>query len=631
MSKRIKEIIEELNATDEHYQLEVKRGSKIGKSILESICSFSNEPGLDGGVVVLGISEDTNSLFPSYVVSGVENLDKLQRDIASQCAEVFNIPIRPQISVETTGDKNVIFIDVPEASPQQKPIYFQNQGLPGGAYRRIGSTDQRCTPEDLFLFFNKEDEFDKSVIADSDWEDLSESAVERYRKLRKEVNPAAEELEYEDKDLLRALNAIKKVKGEWKLTNTGLLVFGKKMALRRLMPMVRVDYIRVPGKKWIEDPENRFTSSLDLRGPLIGLVNRAISVIVDDLPSDFLLPEGEVQAKSKWKLPYRVLREAIVNAFIHRSYRINQPIQIIRYANRLEIRNAGFSLKPLEQIGEPGSFIRNAGIAAIFHDTNLAETKGTGFRTMEKLMKAAEMAPPTYESHHHRNSFVLRLLLHHFLNEEDIKWLAKFHTYSFTDTQKIALIFIREVGAIDNLSYRQLTGLNNTQASIELRKLRKEEMIKQKGGGKSTYYLPSKLFNSFLSAQEDSLSTQADGLFPEEGDLLPQEDDLLPQEDGLLPQVKKENLPQKLQQELTQIGQRSRDVKLIKKIIVQLCAYKPFSISELSGFLGRGERYIRKRYVRELMEEGVLEYTIPKMISHPNQKYRTVKNNGKKK
>ena len=62
-------------------------------------------------------------------------------------------------------------------------------------------------------------------------------------------------------------------------------------------------------------------------------------------------------------------------------------MQIIRYSNRIEIINAGYSLKSLEAIGEPGSFSRNPHIAAIFHDTNLAETKGTGIKSMRKHLK----------------------------------------------------------------------------------------------------------------------------------------------------------------------------------------------------------------------------------------------------
>ena len=41
---------------------------------------------------------------------------------------------------------------------------------------------------------------------------------------------------------------------------TEKVLFGKPLALRRLLPMVRIDYIRVPGNEWVEDPENRFQS-----------------------------------------------------------------------------------------------------------------------------------------------------------------------------------------------------------------------------------------------------------------------------------------------------------------------------------------------------------------------------------
>src|SRR5690554_3446216 len=487
----IQEILDTLNQSDEHSSLEVKKGSEIGKSILETICAFSNEPNLGGGIIVLGIEEEEHSLFPTYKVVGVDNIDKIQKDIATQCASTFNQSIRPKITVETSQQRNVILIEVEELDAAMKPVYFKNQGLPKGAYRRIGSTDQRCTEDDMFIFYNKEDSFDSGLVEDSELEDISDEAVSLYRRLREKVNPNAEELEYNDLDLLRSLNCIKKHNDQWKLTNCGLIVFGSKMALRRLMPMMRVDYIRVSGKEWVEDPDERFSTTLDLRGPLITLVQRVVSAIVDDLPTSFLLQEGKIQAESKWLLPLRVLREAVVNSFIHRSYRVNQPIQIIRYSNRIEIRNAGFSLKPVESIGEPGSVNRNTFIASIFHETNLAETKGTGFALMQKLMKASEMLPPTFESDHSNNTFTLRLLLHNFLNEADINWLNNFSHLSLSEEQKMALIFVREVGAIDNKSFRQLCGVSTRKATLLLRDLQIKDLVDQKGKSKSTYYVPN--------------------------------------------------------------------------------------------------------------------------------------------
>src|SRR5690606_4385849 len=257
--------------------------------------------------------------------------------------------------------------------------------------------DHHCTEDDLAVFYQQTDSFDQSIIKDATLDDLSEESIELYRKYRKKVNPSAEELIYSDEDLLRAISAVKKIDNELKITYTGLLTFGSRLGLRRLLPMVRVDYIRIPTNEWIGNTDQRFTTTLDMRGSLLELVQRIINTINDDLPKGFELTDEHIQAKTKG-LPYRVLREAVVNALIHRSYRENSPIQIIRYPNRIEITNPGFSLKTEEQLGEPGSINRNPFIASIFHETNLAETKGSGIRFMQRLMNESGMMPPTFES-----------------------------------------------------------------------------------------------------------------------------------------------------------------------------------------------------------------------------------------
>jgi ATP-dependent DNA helicase RecG len=89
------------------------------------------------GTIVLGVTRDETSLFPSYIVEGIENPDKLQADLASQTASLFNQPVRPEIEVETLSDKKVVIkIQVSELPDGQKPLYLKNPGLPKGAFRR---------------------------------------------------------------------------------------------------------------------------------------------------------------------------------------------------------------------------------------------------------------------------------------------------------------------------------------------------------------------------------------------------------------------------------------------------------------------------------------------------------------
>jgi ATP-dependent DNA helicase RecG len=621
----VKDLIEKLNLSDECTTIEAKRATSIHRSILETICAFANEPGLGGGNILLGVVREETSLFPSYVVCGVENTDKLQLDLSTQCADMFNQPIRPEISVENVFGNNVLNVFIPELPQAQKPVYFKSDGLPRGAYRRIGSSDQRCTDDDLFVFYNKEDSLDSTIIKDSSFDDVSEEAIQIYRNLRAKVNPYAEELQYNDIELLQSLGCLKKEVTGYFLTYAGILVFGKRQSHRRLLPMVRVDYIRVPGNEWVEDPENRFTT-IDMRGPLIELVQRTFSAIADDLPKGFLLPDGEIQADSIG-LPSKVLREAIVNAFIHRTYRENQPIQIIRYSNRLEIKNPGFSLKPEEQLGEPGSKNRNPFIAAIFHETNLAETKGSGIRTMKSLMEKAELMPPTFESDHGNNSFTVRLLLHHFLNEEDVRWLSSFNHYEISDSQKRALIFLREVGAIDNATHRQMNGLEILKASGELRNLRDKELVLQKGKGRSTYYIPNSHKPEWglkpLSAPVHDLGAPVENTieFEANSTSAPLENLSAPVDHALVHQ-----LPKEIQVIIKDLPQRSNDPALLEAAILVICDYKPYKSTDLSAILGRSEKYLLRSFITRLKDEGKLEYTHPEMPNHPQQAYRTVKN-----
>nr|WP_311538521.1 ATP-binding protein [Ornithobacterium rhinotracheale] len=591
--------------------------------MLETVCAFSNEPGLGGGYILLGVTEEENTPFPSYTIAGVQNPDKLQLDLSTQCADRFNVTVRPQIDIENYEGKNIVKVYVPEIAERSKPVYFKNTGLPKGAYRRIGSSDQRCTDDDLLIFYQTEETFDSNIVQEASWEDISGDAIEQYRKLRYNVNQYAEELQYSDEDLLYSLGCAKKVGGKYIPTYAGLLLFGSRMAHRRLLPMVRVDYIQVPGNEWIKDPENRFTT-IDMRGSLLEMVQRVFSQITDDLPKGFLLPEGELQAESIG-LPSRVLREAIVNSLIHRSYREHQPIQVIRYSNRLEIKNPGFSLKPEDYLGEPGSKNRNPNIAAVFHETNLAETKGSGIGSMRKLMEKANLLPPTFESDHGRNTFTARLLLHHFLGTEDIEWLSHFDPFELNENQKRGLILLREMGALDNSTYRQTNNLDTHKATMDLRDLSKKGLLIQKAKGRSTYYIPGKN----LSTPAKDLSTPAKDLSTPAKDLsTPAKDLSTPAKDLSTPAKDLSTLPEigeELREKIKNLGQRERDNDKMMSIIAEICNNDYVRLADIAKILGRSEEHIKKKYLREMIASGILSYKYPDMINHPSQAYKTTK------
>ncbi|WOF96011.1 ATP-binding protein [Segatella copri] len=685
-----KELFAELNSFDENRRIEAKSVSAVGKSMMETVCAFANEPGLCGGYLLLGakrtgMAEDGR---PIYEPENIENTDKIQSDFVAMCNSMFNVRIRPIINVEEYLGKTVIVVKIEELPESQKPAYFAKRGLPEGAFRRIGPSDEKCSEEDMYLFYQSADTYDSCIVDDADLDDIDENALNFYRKLRKEVNPDAEELTLNDVDLLRALGAIKKNKqGGYDLTYTGLLVFGKQMSLRRLVPSFRVDYIRISGNQWLADGDNRFEQTIDMRGPLILMVNKACSAVMDDLPKGFELKKDSMQASTPAILPNKVLREAIVNSYIHRSNRVNQPIQIIRYSNRIEIHNPGYSLKPQDDWGEPGSMLRNPRISEIFHDTNLAETKGTGIGAMRRLMKEAGLMPPTFESNHDANKFTARLLLHHFLSKENMEWLAQYAEFGLVNEQKLALVFVREVGAIDNATYRQLdSSITHARARLEIHKLCNLGFLEKKGQGRNTYYIrTSKVVslgerlrpqNEKIPPQHGTLDekippqhgTLDEKIPPQHGTLdekIPPQhgtlDEKIPPQHGTLDekippqygtlgekippqhgtlgekippqhgtfeiesQPKSRNellreLPKGLQERVAKLGKWASREK-VSQLLVDLCAFKPYSNEELALIIQRAAKPMKDKYIKPLRLANKLFYWIPEMINHPLQKY----------
>ncbi len=239
------DLLNELNESDEHGRLEAKRSQKIGTSILETVCAFSNEPGLDGGYILLGIDRATSTLWPAYAAVGVTDPDALQNDLSSQCRTLFNRPVRPRLKVERIGRKTVIVVKIDEVPASEKPIFLSRDGLPRGAFRRIGSADHRCTAEDLIVFARDQVDgtYDESVVEDATMEDIDETAVALYRSERGRIKADAEELQSSDEDLLLALSCARNTREGLKPTVAGILLFGTRLALRRIFPMMRIDYI----------------------------------------------------------------------------------------------------------------------------------------------------------------------------------------------------------------------------------------------------------------------------------------------------------------------------------------------------------------------------------------------------
>ncbi len=617
-----KELFDELNAVDESSRIEAKRASELGKSIMQTVIAFANEPGLDGGYLLLGADWSTNEKGDTvYHAAGIPDPDRLQRDLATQCASSLNVTVRPDIQLETVGGKAVLVVYVPEADVTQKPVYLKSTGLPLGAFRRIGSSDQRCVDDDLWVLRGESQPVhgpDQSPLPDARLDDFDPTAIAAYRRERARINPQAEELDYSDEEMLEALGMLRRVEDRLQPTLAGIVLFGKPLALRRLLPMVRIDYIRVPGNEWVEDPENRF-QSIDIRKPLLLALPQAEASIIDELPKGFRLPEGQLQSVQEPILPRKVIREALANAAMHRNYLVHSPTQIIRYSNRIEIRNVGYSLKEPSQLGIPGSRLRNPTIAAVLHDLHLAEAKGTGIRAMRRLAGDAGLPLPEINSDRQANEFKLTLFLHNLLTEDDHAWLRHYAgTVVGADEAKV-LLYARATGAVDNSACRDFCGLDTLSASLVLRRLRDRGLLEKQGAGNRTYYILS-------GSDSRQASNNAQPELPL-GNHTSSVDDVGISGNHHKLDVKYTQalvgIPEELRLQIQNAGKKPRKA-VVRALLQDLCSLRPYTAQELCLILGRSNpRELSRLHLKPMRELGVLSLQYPESEKHPHQAYRT--------
>ena len=194
---------------------------------------------------------------------------------------------------------------------------------------------------------------------------------------------------------------------------------------------------------------------------------------------------------------------------------------------------------------------------------------------------------------------------------------------------------MREVGAIDNATYRQLdSSITHARARLEIHKLCDLGFLEKKGQGRNTYYIRT----SKLVSLVERLPPQDERLLPQHGTL----GERIPPQHGTFEiesQLKcreelLRELPKELQERIMKLEKWASREK-VSQLLVDLCAFKPYSYEELALIIQRAAKPMKDKYIKPLRLANKLFYWIPEMINHPLQKYvadpSMARNNAKKK
>jgi ATP-dependent DNA helicase RecG len=193
----------------------------------------------------------------------------------------------------------------------------------------------------------------------------------------------------------------------------------------------------------------------------------------------------------------------------------------------------------------------------------------------------------------------------------DLAWLLSLQMPDLNDAQKRGLIFVRESGAIDNQTYRQLNASDTLTASGDLRRMRAVGLLEKKGGGPATYYVADTKMLPNIMADSGAKSANT----PQQGANTPQ----------LTTNTPKLTLPADLQDIIADLGKKPR-IETTKSVIMRLCAWSVLSADEIASYLGKtSKKDLVRTILKPMIDDGLLTYTYPDMTNHPKQKYRTAK------
>ncbi|MCZ7574960.1 MAG: hypothetical protein M5U01_40935 [Ardenticatenaceae bacterium] len=229
----------------------------------------------------------------------------------------------------------------------------------------------------------------------------------------------------------------------------------------------------------------------DLRGPLYQLVDDAEQFIYRHMKVGRRI-EGFVGIEYR-EYPQEAVREAIVNAVVHRDYsRRGQRIRVFMFDGRIEVYSPGplppgISLEKMRRL-EPQSVLRNPIIVGVFRDlgSRYIERLGTGIRRMALVMQAHGLPRPRFEEVGSEFRATLMGPGERFM-EEMVAWPG--WAEGLNERQVEAVLYGGEHGRITAGEYQALVGISDVTAYRDLKDLCDKGLLVRHGKGRGTYYV----------------------------------------------------------------------------------------------------------------------------------------------
>jgi ATP-dependent DNA helicase RecG len=417
-----------------------------------------------GGKIILGVKDGTGKLI------GLKDPQKVEHKFVQIIRHWCKLDKEPKVNFVRYKNKDFIVIDCPKG--EDTPYFVKGEHVPR---IRIGSSNVPAHKEEIARLYREGSSKSQDILTveNSTYDDLDLDKVKKY--LRN--NKLTRQLDGKYlKELMVKEYFVVKVGNKLIPTVAGILLFGKNSHLNITQCEIRAD--RYVGDKAIEWIDRK-----DIRGNLFEMIEQTENFVLKNMRT----PAKVVGFKTEFRTEYPIeaLREAIINALVHRDWHSSDAVLLRMFNSHIDIINPGGLLRPLK-IDEilQDNYIpksRNKILVEVLSNLGMMDKRGTGFLRIRKEMEKWDLPSPEFIEK--QDSFVIRFVNPAIVNIPEIGEVG------LNERQKKAVEYVKEKGRITPKEYREINDVAKEAAWKDITQLLDRALLIKKSSGAHTYYV----------------------------------------------------------------------------------------------------------------------------------------------
>lgn len=369
--------------------------------LFDTLSSFSNQD--DGGIIIFGIDEKDN-----FAIKGVYDAQDLQKKVTEQCKQM-EPAVRALFTMCEIGEKILVSAEIPGVDVSDRPVFYKGVGRIKGSYIRVGESDEPMSEYEIYSYeaFRKRIRDDIRIVEGAKIQLFDEKRMAEYlSRVKSERKNLADNVS--DDEILELMG----VTSDGTPTLAGLMTFSKYP--QTYFPQLCITAVALPGTEMGETGTDgeRFIDNKRITGAIPDMLEEAVEFVRTNSRTKTIINDNGKRV-DKNEYPIKAVREAILNALVHRDYSIyteNTPIRIEMYRDRMEVTNSGglYGKISIDALGKVHPETRNAALANMLELLNITENRYSGIPTMRREFLNTGLPAPNFSVIHGEFKVVMR-------------------------------------------------------------------------------------------------------------------------------------------------------------------------------------------------------------------------------